>query len=169
MKKYLVIFACLQVGVAMAFDGHNDIKFTSTQKEIENKGFVCRPPEKPKPKILAECRHMDMVGVMFGYKSTNYRIQIGKDRKVDMIGADLVGRLDSSDYFALQEKISFNFPKKNEEGSFVAQGVAIRDEWHAQNGASAILLLTFGVAPVTKTNLSITFWSPRYSKESAKN
>lgn len=112
---------------------------------------------------------MDLTGVAFGYDTKDYSLIIGPNGKVNMISADFRGHIATSDYFSLLNKIEHFFPKKNEKGTFHAQGTVRRDEWRSKNNAVAILLLIIGIPPITKTNLSITFWSPRHMAISDKN
>jgi len=169
ITKLITFAACLMPFTAYAFNGHNGISFDMTQQEVEKKGFVCNPPEKKDPNVKAECEHMDLTGVAFGYPTKDYRLIIGSSGKVDMIGAEFGGHIATSDYFSLHSKIKHFFPTKDEKASFHAQGTATRDQWRAKNNASAVLLLIYGVPPITKTSLSITFWSPRYMAISDKN
>ena len=171
--KYKIISAmvifCFIFSTAYAFNGHNGIGFDMSQNEVEAKGFVCNPPNERGANYIAECEHMDMTGVAFGYPTNYYRVRIGKNKKVIMIGAVFSGTITQEDYFKLQNKIEFFFPKKDEKASFYKQGMAIRDEWNDQNNASAVLLYVKGIPPITKTSISITFWSPYYMNKINKN
>jgi hypothetical protein len=111
---------------------------------------------------------MDMTGVAFGFPTKDYRILIGPTKKVDMIGAEFSGTIDTEDYLSLHRKIEHFFPKKNEAGT-VQESMVRRDEWRANNGAAAVLLLIKGIPPITKTSLHITFWSPRAMADAGKN
>ena len=169
MKKIVCIaVAAISSSLAIASDGHNGIRFDMTQKQIEAKGFVCNPPEEKTPDVIAECQHMDMTGVAFGFPTKDYRILIGPTKKVDMIGAEFSGRIGTEDYLSLHRKIEHFFPKKNEAGTLHEQGMVRRDEWRAKNNAALVLLLVSGIPPITNTSLSVTFWSPRAMAESDK-
>lgn len=157
-----VLILCLAPFTAYAFDGHNGISFDMTQQEVEKKGFVCSPPKEKNPSIKAECEHMDLTGVAFGYPTKDYSLIIGPSGKVDNINANFGGHISIEDYLGLHRKIEHFFPEKNEKASFHAQGTATRDEWRDKTNASAVLLLFYGTPPITKTRLSISFWSPRY-------
>jgi len=85
-----------------------------------------------------------------------------------MIGAEFSGRVGTEDYFSLHRKIEHFFPKKYEAGTVHEQGMVRRDEWRANNNASAVLMLMNGIPPITKTSLSITFWSPRWMAKADK-
>lgn len=169
MRKIACIaIAAICSSPTIASDGHNGIRFDMTQKQVEAKGFVCNPPEEKKSDVVAECQHMDMTGVAFGFPTKDYRILIGSTKKVDMIGAEFSGRVGTEDYFSLHRKIEHFFPKKYEAGTVHEQGMVRRDEWRANNNASAVLMLMNGIPPITKTSLSITFWSPRWMAKADK-
>lgn len=157
-----VFVVCMLPFQAHAFNVHNGITFDMTQKEVENKGFVCNPPEEKDPNVKARCEHMDMTGVAFGYPTKDYSLTIGPSGKVDGISAKFSGNIATSDYLSLHNKIKHFFPEKDEKASFHSQGTATRDQWRAKNNAAAVLLLINGMPPYIKTSLSITFWSPRY-------
>lgn len=170
MRKfaYIVIVAITTSHAAIAADGHNGIRFDMTQQQVEAKGFVCNPPKEKKPDVIAECRHMDMTGVAFGFPTKDYSILIGPTTKVDSIGAEFSGRIGTEDYFDLHHKIVHFFPIEHKAGSMHSESIR-RDEWRSNNGAAAVLLLLKGTPPVTRTSLSIRFWSPRAMAEADKN
>lgn len=151
-----------------AMDGHNGIRFEMTQKDLEEKGFVCNPPKEPKIHIRALCEHMDMTGIAFGFPTKDYRIIIGPSGYVDKIGAHFSGRISMADYLGLSSKIEHFFPKKYAPGTIYAKTSRI-DEWRADNNASAVLIYFQGVPPVIDQSLSINFWSPRAMAEADKN
>lgn len=146
--------------------GHNGIRFDMTQKEVERKGFVCNPPREKQKNILADCRHMDMTGVAFGYPTKDYNIAIGPSGKVDKIGAKFVNINSASDYLSLHAKIVHFFPNKKEDGSMNGS-LIMRDVWLANDNSSAVLLYIEGVPPVFGSSLSISFWSPRSRSETS--
>ena len=148
---------------------HNGINFDMTQKDVEEKGFVCNPPEEQNPSIKTECKHMDLTGVAFGYPTKDYSLIIGPTGKVDKIGAEFNGNMSMDDYLKLHREIEFFFPNKDEKGTFHSQGTVRRDEWRDKNNTSAVLLLFDGIPPITKGSLSITFWSPRHTEITDKN
>jgi len=147
---------------------HNGISFDMTQKDVEEQGFVCNPPEEQNSDIRANCKHMDLTGIAFGYPTKDYSLIIGSTGKVDKIGAEFSENISMDAYFKLHREITFFFPNKYEKGTFHSQGTARRDEWRDKNNTSAVLLLFDGIPPVTKTSLSITFWSPRHIEMSNK-
>lgn len=153
---------------AYAFNGHNGINFDMSQKEVEKLGFVCNPPKEKDPDTKANCEHMDMTGVAFGFPTRDYRVRIGSSGKVDMISSEFSVNLSTAEYIRLHSKIEHFFPTKDEDASFHAQGTARRDQWRAKNNAAAVLLLMNGIPPVTETSLGISFWSPRYMTSSDK-
>lgn len=162
MRKIVCIaVAAFSSSHVIAFDGHNGIRFDMTQKQVETKGFVCNPPKERKPTVIAECLHMDMSGVAFGFPTKDYRILIGSTKKVDMIGAEFVGHIGTEDYLSLHSKIEHFFPKKTQSQQ---ASMVIRDVWRANDNAAAVLLLIRGIQP----SLSITFWSPRVMAEADK-
>lgn len=162
--SFLFIAACAKVDEK---GGHNGIRFDMTQKEVEEKGFVCNSPEKKQSHILAVCKHMDMTGVAFGYPTKDYNIVIGPSGKVDKIGAEFSNITSASDYLSLHSKIKDFFPNKQEAGS-IHESFAMRDVWTAKNNSAAILNYTEGVPPFIKSSLSISFWSSRSASESSK-
>lgn len=162
MKRLAYIaLATVCCSYAIASDGHNGIRFDMTQKQVEAKGFVCNSTAEVTSSVIAQCRHMDMTGVAFGFPTKDYRVSIGRTKRVDMIGADFSARIGTADYFSLHEKIAHFFPTKNAAGTLTGQDIAVRTEWRAKNNAAAVLLLIKGAPPIIKDSLSITFWSPR--------
>lgn len=162
MKKLVcVTVAALFSFHAYAQEGHNGIRFDMNQKQIEAKGFACNPPKEKKDDVVAICHHMDMTGVAFGMPTQEYEVQIGPAKKVDEIRAELVGMRDLSDLFALYRKVENFFPKKDEAGTHSGQGVYMRNAWRANNNAGAAIFVMQGVRPITKTTVSVMFYSPR--------
>lgn len=157
-------FACS----VMALDGHNGINFTFTQKDVESLGFVCKPPKKESDNFSAKCLHMNMRGEVFGYSANNYEVTIGKNKKVDSIKTELIGRFDHAEYLRVNEKAEYFFPIKNEAGSVRSAGNILRDQWFSPDKSSVILMLFYGVPGVMKTTMSVSFWSPRNSPSEVK-
>ncbi len=104
---------------------------------------------------------MDMSGVLFGYPTQDYVVKIGPAKKVDDISATLIGAKDLADILALHQKIKKFFPKVDEEGTHSAPKYYRRDSWRAKNNSGISLFLMKGMPPVTKTELTISFYSPR--------
>lgn len=154
LKAVLIIFASSTF--AFASEGHNGILFKMTQKQVEAKGFVCNPPDEKSETMMADCRHMDMTGVAFGYPTKDYRVVIGPSKKVDMIIADFSGRITTDQYLDLHYKIKHFFPKKNEAAT-INDGDFIHNEWRANNNV-AVWLNLFTSSP---SSMSISFVSPR--------
>lgn len=164
MKRLICIMiaaTCLTFP-AYAQDGHNGIRFDMNQKQVEAKGFSCNPPkEKKDSDVIAVCHHMDMTGVAFGIPTQEYEVRIGPTKRVDEIRAELVGMRNLSDILSLHRKVENFFPKKDEAGSHRAQGMYSRDAWRANNNAGVAVFMFSGVPPITKTTVSVMFYSPR--------
>lgn len=164
-KIFYVALAAIFSSPAIAFDGHNGISFDMTQEQVEEKGFVCNPPKEEMQDVVAECQHMDMTGVAFGFPTTDYQILIGSAKNVVMIGAKFSGNLSAADYLSLQRKIEHFFPNKEEAKTVYVKNQFRRDVWRANNNATAVLVLMNGVPPIIKTSLTIAFWNPRRKLE----
>lgn len=149
------------------FDGHNGIRFDMKQKDIEAKGFVCKPRKEKVNHIHVECNHMDMTGVAFGFPTKDYSVAIGSEGRVTFIRADFSGNISTSDYLGLNSKIELFFPDKVSELSMYSN-LARRDHWKDKNNSAAVLLWTAGVEPYISQKLSITFWSPLGLEQSGK-
>ena len=93
MRKFAVAVAVTLATTSLhchAIDGHNGVKFSMTQQQVEAMGFMCNPHTKPDRSSLATCRHMDMTGTAFSVPTRNYAVVIGNDKRVSFIGADLI-------------------------------------------------------------------------------
>lgn len=160
MKKF--VFAVLLATTSLychAIDGHNGIKFSMTQKQLEGMGFICNP--ETRPEIIATCKHMDMTGTAFSVPARNYKVEIGKDKRVAIIDADLVGNRSAPDYRALISNISEFFPKKDEARTYNFPGnktVA----WRANNNAGIMVNYGSGVVGLINSSLRVTFLSPSF-------
>ncbi|MCX6068221.1 MAG: hypothetical protein NT121_21135 [Chloroflexi bacterium] len=162
---YIAITASCLCQLAYAQDGHNGIKFEMTQKQVEALGFVCNPPKKPSSDKLAECHHMDMTGVAFGYPMQDYEVSIGASNNVDSIKAKLNGVRSLADVLELHEKVKNFFPIEDVQGTHRHQGMYSRDAWRAKNNAGLSLFQDSGAPPIIKPSLSVTFYSPRFMFE----
>jgi hypothetical protein len=179
MKKlFLLALAIISIAVAAyyvlggsrstgGFDGHNGIRFDMKQKDIEAKGFVCRPRKEKITHIHVECNHMDMTGVAFGFPTKDYNVTLGSTGKVTFISADFSGNINTSEYLGLNSKIELFFPNKIPELTMYSE-VARIDHWRDKNNFAAVLLLTAGVEPYISQKLKITFWSPLGLEQSGK-
>lgn len=132
-----------------------------TQKQVEALNFVCNPPEEPDPYKLAECHHMDMTGVAFGYPTQDYEVTIGPSKKVDRIEAKLIGVRSLADVLELHQKVKKFFPIEDKQGTHRHQGTYSRDAWRTKNNAGLSLFFSSGAPPIAKSYLSVTFHSPR--------
>jgi len=162
MKKF--VFTLVLVTTSFychAIDGHNGIKFSMTQQQVEQLGFICNTSDNSEKSYLARCKHMDMTGAAFSVPTRNYEVTIGKDKRVSSIGADLVGVRSLADYLELHTRISEFFPKKDEAQTFSHQGAGVRrDAWRANDNAGIFLFYSSGVKGLIKDTLSVTFHSP---------
>ncbi len=139
-----------------------------SQKTVEAKGFVCNPPKETEENTLALCRHMDMAGTAFGLPTQNYTLTLGRSGGVRGISADFSRDVSTTDYFEVRRQIEDFFPDKYDPGTIHAQGSVRRDEWRAPDGSAAVLLLSNGVPPITRTKLMISFWRETTAVQAAK-
>jgi hypothetical protein len=118
MRKYIFAVALATISLyCYAIDGHNGIRFSMTQQQVEAMGFISNANTGPERSFLATCKHMDMAGVAFSLPTRNYEVEIGNDGRVSSIQADLVGVRSAGDYRALLNNISEFFPTKDEAGT----------------------------------------------------
>lgn len=170
MKK-IMLFILLATAscYSYALDGHNGIRFDMTQKQLESKGFICHPNNKEERLTIATCKHMDMSGVAFSLPTQNYEVQIGSDKRVAWIRADISGIHSMADYIALVTNISEFFPKKDAAGTL--RGSSFRkDAWRDNNNAGISVSYFAGAEGVEwdKDTFWISFTSPSVMKAADK-
>ena len=161
MKNF--VFAVLLATTSLychAIDGHNGIKFSMTQQQLEGMGFICNPNTKSERSSFATCKHMDMTGAAFSVPTRNYEVEIGSDKRVSSIRADLVGIRSTADYLALLTNISGFFPKKDEANTHSHQGSYMKEAWRANNNAGISVFYSSGVKGLIKDTLWVSFHSP---------
>ncbi len=179
MKKFVFAVALATMSLyCHAIDGHNGIKFSMTQQQVKGMGFICNPNTGTERLSLATCKHMDMTGVAFSVPTRNYAVEIGNDKRVSSIRADLVGVLSTADYLDLLTNISRFFPKKDEAGEFSegTTSIYIRRAWRANNNAGISVFYASGIKGIKKDTLWVSFHSPsemtaidkKEAKEAAK-
>lgn len=160
MKKLiLVVITSTCFNTAHAMEGHNGIRFDMTQKDVEAKGFVCRPPKPASKGLSAECKHMDFTGVAFDYPTANYTISIGESGTVNLINADFSGNLRYSDYQNIAFKVKHFFPNKKESMCVVTDSIS-SEVWKDENNAAAKITFFSGIRPYTKDRVNIGFFGP---------
>lgn len=164
MKKIAVIFALCTISYSTyAIDGHNGIRFDMNQQQLESIGFICNSNAEQKMDgyPIATCKHMDMAGIAFSVPTNNYSVNIGPDKHVASIRADLVGIRSTAEYLAMITNISGFFPNKDEAGSRSYNGGRIMtNAWRANNNAGISVTFFAGVKGMTKDTLWVSFISP---------
>jgi hypothetical protein len=165
MRKIIwIVIAAICSSHAIAFDGINGISFNMTQKQVEAKGFVCNSLKEKNTNFIAQCEHMSMTGVIFGFPTNDYNVGIGSTKKVDRIGAYFNKGIGIADYLQIAVKIQTFFPEEEKEWSTASNSAVKVNQWKANDGTRARLTLISGVPPVRKTSLSIDFYSTRLMK-----
>lgn len=155
---------------AHAIDGHNGVRFTMNQGQVEKLGFICtKVDDDPTMRTVARCMHMDMKGAAFNTPTSNYIVSISTDGKVGSIASSFTEIRTREDYSTLLNAVGIFFPKKDlYETQHLPELGHMRDSWRTPNNAGISIIYATGSKGYSKDSFRVAFFSPNWMRETDK-